>query len=98
MGMGEGMGGSAAAEVVDCGLDCGPGSGRAEREGGAWDSARGSTRDSARAQPIAPSRLTLRRLRASTANSIGSSLNTSLQKPFTIIDTASSAESPRLMQ
>ena len=49
-------------------------------------------------QPIAPSRLTLRRLRASTANSIGSSLNTSLQKPFTIIETASSADSPRLMQ
>ena len=32
---------------------------------------------------------------ASTANSIGSSLNTSLQKPFTIMPTASSAPIPR---
>jgi hypothetical protein len=32
---------------------------------------------------------------ASTANSIGSSLKTSLQKPLTIIDTASSSVMPR---
>src|SRR5205814_10063281 len=47
------------------------------------------------AQPTLPSRLIPSNRCASTANSIGSSLKTSLQKPFTIIDTASSAESPR---
>ena len=45
-------------------------------------------------QPTAPSKLTLRSFCASTANSIGSSLKTSLQKPFTIIETASSSEIP----
>src|SRR5882672_2257376 len=49
-------------------------------------------------QPTAPSRLTLRRFCASTANSIGSSLNTALQKPFTIMLTASSSEMPRCRQ
>src|SRR6266581_4425384 len=48
--------------------------------------------------PMLPSRLTLRSFCASTANSIGSSLNTSRQKPFTIIETASSAEMPRCVQ
>src|SRR6185437_9988467 len=45
--------------------------------------------------PTAPSRLTPSSFCASTANSIGSSLKTSLQKPFTIIDTASSGDNPR---
>src|SRR5206468_5248528 len=45
--------------------------------------------------PTLPSRLMPSSRCASTANSIGSSLNTSLQKPFTIIETASSAERPR---
>ena len=45
--------------------------------------------------PTLPSRLIPRSRCASTANSIGSSLKTCLQKPLTIIDTASSADSPR---
>ena len=45
--------------------------------------------------PTEPSKLMPNRACASTANSIGNSLNTSLQKPLTIIDTASSAERPR---
>src|SRR5262249_20793899 len=45
--------------------------------------------------PTLPSRLTLRSFCASTANSIGSCLKTSLQKPLTIMLTASSVESPR---
>jgi len=45
--------------------------------------------------PTLPSRLTLSNFCASTANSIGSSRKTRLQKPFTIIETASSAFSPR---
>ena len=45
-----------------------------------------------------PSRLTLSSFWASTANSIGSFWNTCRQKPFTIIETASSAEMPRCMQ
>src|SRR5713226_2279745 len=45
--------------------------------------------------PTLPSRLIPSKRVASTANSIGSSLKTSLQKPFTIIETASSADSPR---
>ena len=45
--------------------------------------------------PMLPSRLTPSSFCASTANSIGNSLNTSLQKPLTIIDTASSADRPR---
>ena len=49
-------------------------------------------------QPTLPSRLTLRSLCASTANSMGSSLNTSRQKPLTIIETASSSEMPRWRQ
>ena len=49
-------------------------------------------------QPTAPSRLTLNKFCASTANSIGSSLNTTLQKPLTIMLTASSAEMPRCRQ
>src|SRR5438105_9228972 len=47
--------------------------------------------------PTLPSRLIPSSRCASTANSIGSSLKTSLQKPFTIIDTASSAERPRCL-
>ena len=49
-------------------------------------------------QPTLPSRLTPRSFCASTANSIGSSLNTSLQKPFTIMFTASCVEMPRWLQ
>ena len=49
-------------------------------------------------QPTLPSRLTFKSLWASTANSMGSSLNTSRQKPFTIIETASSSEMPRWRQ
>src|SRR6266566_3888136 len=47
--------------------------------------------------PTLPSRLMPSNRCASTANSIGSSLKTSLQKPFTIIETASSADSPRCL-
>lgn len=50
------------------------------------------------AQPIAPSRLTPRSFRASTANSIGNSWKTSLQKPWTIMATASSVLIPRCAQ
>ncbi len=46
-------------------------------------------------QPTAPSRLTDNRRWASTANSMGSSRNTSRQKPLTIIEVASSSEMPR---
>jgi len=46
-------------------------------------------------QPTAPSRLTDNSRWASTANSIGSSRNTSRQKPFTIIEVASSSGMPR---
>ena len=49
-------------------------------------------------QPTAPSRVTLSSFCASTANSIGSSLKTSLQKPLTISETASSSERPRWRQ
>ena len=49
-------------------------------------------------QPTLPSRLTSSSFCASTANSIGSSRKTSLQKPLTIIDTASSVEMPRCRQ
>jgi len=45
--------------------------------------------------PTLPSRLTLNSRVASTANSIGSSLTTSRQKPLTILATASSSEIPR---
>ena len=45
--------------------------------------------------PTLPSRLTPSSFCASTANSMGSSLKTSLQKPLTIMLTASSAEIPR---
>ncbi len=45
--------------------------------------------------PTLPSRLTPSSFCASTANSMGSSLKTSLQKPFTIMLTASSGEIPR---
>src|ERR1035438_2208904 len=48
--------------------------------------------------PTLPSRLTLRSLWASTANSMGSSLKTSRQKPFTIMEAASSSEIPRWRQ
>ena len=48
--------------------------------------------------PTLPSRLTLSSRFASTANSIGSSLNTSRQKPLTIMATASSSEIPRWRQ
>jgi len=45
--------------------------------------------------PTDPSKLISINLCASTANSIGSSANTSLQNPLTIIDTASSVDIPR---
>src|SRR5256885_7710252 len=45
--------------------------------------------------PTLPSRLIPSSRCASTANSIGSSLKTSLQNPLTIIETASSADKPR---
>src|SRR5207237_6926494 len=44
--------------------------------------------------PTLPSRLMPSNRCASTANSIGSSLKTSLQNPLTIIETASSADNP----
>ena len=50
------------------------------------------------AQPTLPSRLTPKSFCASTANSIGSSRNTSLQNPFTIMFTASCVEMPRALQ
>jgi hypothetical protein len=52
----------------------------------------------ANSYPTLPSRLTSSSFCASTANSIGSSLNTLRQKPLTIIDTASSVEMPRCLQ
>ena len=51
-----------------------------------------------RRQPTDPSRLIPMSFCASTANSIGSSFITSLQKPFTISDTASSSAIPRCRQ
>src|SRR5262245_51165348 len=48
--------------------------------------------------PTLPSKLTPSSFCASTANSIGSSRNTSLQKPLTIMFTASSADRPRCLQ
>src|SRR4026207_808293 len=48
--------------------------------------------------PTLPSRLTPSSFCASTANSIGSSLKTSLQKPLTIIEMAFSVLSPRCLQ
>ena len=50
------------------------------------------------AQPTLPSRLIASSFCASTANSIGSSCITSLQKPLTINATASSSDSPRCRQ
>src|SRR5882762_10542430 len=50
------------------------------------------------AQPTLPSSVMPSSCCASTANSIGSSLNTSRQKPLTIIDTACSALTPRCLQ
>ena len=52
----------------------------------------------ARDHPTAPSSETSSSFFASTANSIGNSLNTCLQKPSTIIDTASSSPMPRARQ
>src|SRR5262249_9181358 len=51
-----------------------------------------------RAYPTLPSRLTPRSFCASTANSMGSSLKTSLQKPFTIIEIAFSVFRPRCLR
>ncbi len=48
--------------------------------------------------PTLPSRLTPSSFCASTANSIGSFRNTCLQKPLTIMFTASSADRPRCLQ
>ena len=48
--------------------------------------------------PTAPSRLTANRACASTANSMGNSLRTVLQKPLTIMFTASSSSMPRCRQ
>jgi ABC-type hemin transport system ATPase subunit len=49
-------------------------------------------------QPTLPSRLMLSSFCASTANSIGRCRNTSLQKPLTIMLTASSVDRPRWRQ
>src|SRR5262249_28599517 len=49
-------------------------------------------------QPMLPSKLTPSSFVASTANSIGRFLKTSLQKPLMIIDTALSPEIPRCLQ
>ena len=49
-------------------------------------------------QPTLPSSVTPRSFCASTANSMGSSRKTSLQNPFTMSETASSADSPRCWQ
>src|SRR5690606_42071046 len=54
--------------------------------------------DAQGSHPTLPSRLTSSSFLASTANSIGSSRNTCLQKPSTIRLTASSSPSPRLRQ
>ena len=51
-----------------------------------------------RRHPTLPSKLTPNNFCASTANSIGNSLNTSLQNPFTIMFTESSTEIPRDLQ
>ena len=51
-----------------------------------------------RPHPTLPSRLTASSFCASTANSIGSSFRTSLQKPLTISDSASSSDRPRWRQ
>ena len=51
-----------------------------------------------RAQPTLPSRLIPSSFCASTANSIGNSARTSLQKPLTIMEMASSVEIPRWLQ
>ncbi len=48
--------------------------------------------------PTLPSRLRPSNFCASTANSMGNSFSTSRQKPFTIIDTASSVDRPRWRQ
>src|ERR1700692_74871 len=48
--------------------------------------------------PTLPSRLTPSSFWASTANSMGSSLKTSLQKPLTIMFTASWVARPRCLQ
>jgi hypothetical protein len=55
----------------------------------------GSADDQGDDQPTLPSSVIPNSCCASSANSIGSSLNTSLQKPLTIIDTACSADRPR---
>ena len=49
-------------------------------------------------QPTLPSKLTPSSFCASTANSMGSSRKTCLQKPLTIIETASSCDIPRCRQ
>src|SRR6202011_2985792 len=70
-----------------------PGPGRAdsifEIAQGQWESVN---------QPTLPSSVMPSSCCASTANSMGSSLNTSRQNPLTIIDTACSALTPRCLQ
>ena len=66
---------------------------RAERV--AERAAASSGGNSLMAHPTLPSRLTPNSFCASTANSIGSSRNTSLQKPLTLMPTASSVLKPR---
>ena len=61
-------------------------------------SIRGSHYTSDRHQPTLPSRLRPSSFCASTANSIGREASTSRQKPFTIIETASSSLMPRWRQ
>ena len=75
---------------------------RTERDRWAWAGAGGPEactwrrRPGGRDQPTEPSSFRANSLSASAANSIGSWLNTSRQKPLTIIDTASSKPMPRL--
>ncbi len=61
-------------------------------------SRRGQVPDLEHAHPTLPSSETPSSFWASTANSIGSSLNTSLQKPFTMSEMAFSVLSPRCLQ
>src|SRR3546814_20776605 len=58
----------------------------------------GSEGNEGNGQPTAPSSEPSSSFLASTANSIGSSRKTCLQKPSTIIETASSSPLPRLRQ
>ena len=70
-----------------------------ERQSAALSAVRELTcRRSSHDHPTLPSRLTASSFCASTANSIGNSFSTSLQKPLTISDNASSSDRPRWRQ